>query len=87
MTPQPQQQPQTQGFQKAAMSAVAAVLLAGSIVSVEPAFAAMDGSIMNMDSSFGGSSQLVAARSGGRAGDDPRRPCEPRLGHRRRRLA
>ena len=68
MTPQPQQQPQTQGFQKAAMSAVAAVLLAGSIVSVEPAFAAMDASIMNMDSSFGGSSQLVAARSGGRAG-------------------
>lgn len=68
MTPQPQQQPQTQGFQKAAMSAVAAVLLAGSIVSVEPAFAAMDDSIMNMDSSFGGSSQLVAARSGGRAG-------------------
>ena len=66
LTPQPQQQ-QPQGFQKAAMSAVAAVMLAGSMVAVEPAFAAMDDN-MNMDYSFAGSSQVVAARSGGRAG-------------------
>jgi uncharacterized membrane protein len=49
------------------MSAVAAVMLAGSMVAVEPAFAAMDDN-MNMDYSFAGSSQVVTARSGGRAG-------------------
>jgi hypothetical protein len=50
-----------EGMKKVAFSAVAAAFLAGNIVSAGPAVAAVD----EMDF---GSSQVVAARSGGRAG-------------------
>jgi hypothetical protein len=50
-----------EGMKKAAVSFMAAAFLAGNLAAVEPAFAAAD------DMDFG-SSQVVAARSGGRAG-------------------
>lgn len=58
MTPQ-------EGMKKAAMSFVAAAFLAGNLADVQPAFAMEDATSSSMDF---GSSQVVAARSGGRAG-------------------
>jgi hypothetical protein len=53
-----------ESVKKATASFVAATLLMGNIATVAPAVAAMDGSY----DFAGGSSQIVAARSGGRAG-------------------
>ena len=62
MTPQKGEENVLNGMKKAAAAFTAAAILASNVVTVDPVFAA-DDSIVDF-----GSTQVVAARSGGRAG-------------------